>query len=366
VSPNRVFDIAVLGGGPAGLVSALAASQCTRTALILDGLPLKDDPVRIDSIPARTLALLVELGVDPHSLGATCLHGGRWASWESAAPQWHHGAQTAHIERPRLEHALFEAVCASGLVTIIVDGSRPRWVKSFMGTGWTSQNLIDATGRASVTARARKRPSYPWASRFFWIARRAVSAPPEFRIAALSCGYAYRLGSADRIGIGIAGRGRWLGAVSGALDRMLRDEGAGWLLEGMPTLSSMARGASGTSSLQWAQSGRAALVGDAALARDSLSSQGLAASISDALYAVAAIESGDMKSLRARHATNLGAHLTYLNELLTRCRFRETPLWHAYETFIAENAWRQTDSAHPVLRDGRLVVADRGRRAVAH
>ena len=147
---------------------------------------------------------------------------------------------------------------------------------------------------------------------------------------------------------------------------MLRDEGAGWLLEGMPSLSSMARGASGTSSLQWAQSGRAALVGDAALARDSLSSQGLAASISDALYAVAAIESGDMKSLRARHATNLSAHLTYLNEVLTRCRFRETPLWHAYETFVAENAWRQTDWTHPVLRDGRLVVADRGRRALAH
>jgi 2-polyprenyl-6-methoxyphenol hydroxylase-like FAD-dependent oxidoreductase len=356
VSSSRDFDIAVLGGGPAGLVSALAAAKHVRTALVVDRLSIADDPMRIDSIPARTLALLVELGVDPRALGTKCLHSGRWAGWEAAAPAWHQGAQTAHIERPRLEQALFEAVRATGRVTIIMDGTRPRWAKGFIGTGWRAQTLIDATGRASVTARVRKRPAHPWASRFFWTARREIS--PEFRIAALSCGYAYRLGSADRIGIGIAGRGRWLNADPPTLERLLRNEAAEWLLEGMPPVSSMVRGASGTSSVQWARGGRSALVGDAALSRDSLSSQGLAASISDALYAIAAAASGDVKSLRERHTTNLASHLTYLTELVRRCRFRASPLWHAYETFVAGSAWHQTAASYPALRDGRLVAAE--------
>jgi 2-polyprenyl-6-methoxyphenol hydroxylase-like FAD-dependent oxidoreductase len=352
VSPNRHFDIAILGGGPAGLVSALAASKQARTALVLDRLPFMNASVRIDSIPARTLALLVEFDIDPRMLGAECLHKGRWASWDAAMPTWRPGAQTAHIERPRLEQALFEVARATRSITILVDGTRPRWTKGFVGAGWRAQTLIDATGRASVTARARKRPDRPWASRFFWTARRDLA--PEFRMAALSCGYAYRLGSANHIGLGITGRGRWLNADPPALERLLHEEAAGWLLEGMPPISCLAQGASGTSSVQWASGGHGVLIGDAALSRDSLSSQGLAASISDALYAIAAVTSGDLPSLRKRHRTDLASHLNHLTELVSRCRFRELPLWHTYEVFLAETASRQTASSYPALRDGRL------------
>jgi hypothetical protein len=85
---------------------------------------------------------------------------------------------------------------ADGRIEIIVDGARPRYDKGFVGAGWRARHLIDATGRASVTAQARVRSRPGWASRFFWTARRSTRATPEFRIAALSCGYAYRLGSA--------------------------------------------------------------------------------------------------------------------------------------------------------------------------
>jgi hypothetical protein len=67
-----------------------------------------------------------------------------------------------------------------------------------------------------------------------------------------------------------------------------------------------------------------------------LSSQGLAASLSDALYAVAAIMSGSPDNLRLRQAENLSAHLAYLKEQLMRCRYYDSPLWSAYERFISE------------------------------
>ncbi len=365
MSSNRQFDIVVLGAGPAGLVSALAAAKSARTALVLNRLPATDDPVRIDAIPARTLALLVELGVNPRDLGAATLNDGGWASWEAPTPSWRHGAKTAHIERPRLEQALLSAVRRTGVITLIADGTQPRWIKEFVGNGWRSRVLIDASGRSSVTARSRTRPDRPWASRFFWSERRGVSASPEFRIAALSSGYAYRLGSADRIGIGIAGRGPWLNRTPEQIEQVLRKEGAGWLCDGMPPLSSLECGASGACSVQWTNAGQATVVGDAALARDSLSSQGLAASLSDALYAVAAITSGNSDAIEDRHAANLLAHLTHLHESLTRCRFVQSPLWGTYRTFVADKLQNQPGGEQPVLRDGRLLAAPRDRTVCA-
>jgi 2-polyprenyl-6-methoxyphenol hydroxylase-like FAD-dependent oxidoreductase len=354
VNRHRAYDIAIIGGGSAGLVAALAASQEARTVLILDRPPDSSAPLRIDVVPARTLALLVELGIEPRAIGVERLHDRQEACWATASPQWSDGLQTAHIERPALELALYQAVRADSRIEIVVDAARPKFNNGFVGAGWRAKHFIDATGRASVTARARVRPRPVWASRFFWTARRRTRATPEFRIAALSCGYAYRLGSAQRIGIGVVGRGKILKSDPEGVVRILRDESSQWLCEGMPPLTSMARGACGIASVQWAEPGQAVLVGDASIARDSLSSQGLAASLSDALYAVAAITTDNTDSLRIRQTENLSAHLSYLKEQLTRCRHRDSPLWTAYEKFIAMNINASTSHPAPALRHGRL------------
>lgn len=339
---RRDFDVVVLGGGPAGLVAALLASRGARTALVINRLPRLDDPPRIDTVPPRTLAFLVELGVEPSRLGVDCLHSGRWASWESEAAAWHQSVETAHVERPRLEVTLLDAVRASGDITIIMDRVKPQWRQGFVGAGWRGRKLIDATGRAAVTSNASVRPPLPWASRFFWTTRQATSATPEFRIAALPDGYAYRLGSALTIGIGFVGRGALLKVDADTLDQMLRAGKAAWLAEDMPPLSAMLPGASGASSLQWSKPGRATLVGDAAIARDALSSQGLAGAMSDAHHAVVATQTGEDAVLHRRHAANLRSHLDYLRELLARCRFRERPLWQAYLQFLATNSLERT------------------------
>jgi len=355
---RRDFSIAILGGGPTGLIATLAAAKQTRTALILNRLPTSDSPMRIDSIPARTLALLVELGIHPKDLGVTSLQSESWRSWETAEPSRNAGVQTAHIERTRLERSLFAAVRAREQVTIIVDNKRPFMDGYFFGQGWRARTLIDATGRAMVSATSRVRPSRPWASCFYWSRRNGAS--PDFRMAALSCGYAYRLGSADHIGIGIAGRGNWLRAAPQALETTIRDDGAGWLLDGIPPISEMQLGATGTCSVQWARACRATPAGDAALARDSLSSQGLAASASDAFYAVAA--ASDRRALQSRFSANLRAHLGQLSDVLKRCRFRHTSVWCDYESFVVRNALDRPASAHPVLRGGKLIPAEESAR----
>jgi len=354
VTLRRGFDIAILGGGPAGLTAALAAANNARTVLVLNRPVPPGGPLRIDAIPARTLALLVEFGVAPRAIGAGRLHDHQAASWATDTPQWSPGPQTAHIERPALEAALFDAVRTNGRIDIVVDRVKPKYRRGFTGTGWSARHLIDATGRAAVTARARMRPRPAWGSRFFWTRRTAVSAGPEFRIAALPGGYAYRLGSANHIGIGLVGRGALLKSDAAALLRLLRQADGQWLCQDMPPLQAMNRGASAVTSVQWAVPGPAALIGDASIARDPLSSQGLAASLSDAHYAVAAIATGDSDGLRARQAENLRAHLLHLHATLMQCRYLDNAHWTAYERFIAANITGRADRPASALRHGRL------------
>jgi 2-polyprenyl-6-methoxyphenol hydroxylase-like FAD-dependent oxidoreductase len=354
VSRPKPYDIAVLGGGAAGLTAALTAAKSARTILVFNRPLDPHAPHRIDAIPARTLALLVELGVAPRAIGADRLYDRHQTCWATDTPQWNRGPQTAHIERPALEAALFDAVRSNGRIDIVIDRLKPKYRRGFTGTGWSARHLIDATGRAAVTAQARLRPRPAWGSRFFWTRRTAVRAGPEFRIAALPGGYAYRLGSAGHIGIGLVGRGALLKADAAALHHLLRQADAQWLCQDMPPLQSMSRGASGVTSVQWAVPGRAALIGDASIARDPLSSQGLAASLSDALYAVAAIMTGDADSLRERQSENLGSHLMHLKTVLMQCRYLDNAHWTAYERFIAANIPGRVDRPASALRHGRL------------
>jgi 2-polyprenyl-6-methoxyphenol hydroxylase-like FAD-dependent oxidoreductase len=351
VSRHCSFDIAVLGGGPAGLMAALAATKIARTVLVLDRLPRAEAPFRIDAVPARTLALLADFGIDPRAIGADTLSRGQNACWETETPLWSDAAPTAHIERPLLECALFDALCADHHAEIVVDRARPYYDRVFGGSGWQAKMLIDATGRAAVTAASRIRLQPAWAGRFYWTKRSAAAkATPEFRIVALPHGYAYRLGSARNIGIGLVGRSQCLNVDLTSAPRDMH-----FLFEDMPALALMKRGVAGVASVQWSIAGRAALVGDASIARDALSSQGLAASLSDGLYAVAAIGSGDSKCLPFRQAENLSTHLRLLKQQIARCRYRAEPTWRAYNRVIDDRNKSLAESREaPALWRGRI------------
>jgi flavin-dependent dehydrogenase len=345
VSDRNSFALAILGAGPAGLAAALIAARSVRVVLIADSIPGRSSDLRIEAIPARTLAMLAEIGLEPSSLGATALHDGHWSSWDTEEPLFRAGAPTAHVERPALERALFARVCAERIAFLVEPGAPRHDGSVFWGPGWRAPHLIDATGRTAVTARKRVAAAHPWASRFFWSDNAEERATSAFAIAPLRDGYAYRIGSGARVGLGLVGRSSLLRAASGRAAEILREENAHWLLDGLPPLARMNIGASGPCSVQWATGSRASLIGDAALARDALSSQGLAGSLSDAFHAVEAIQNGEPKRLAERHATNRASHLALLSELIGRCRMREAPLWRDYANHLnryakpKRNAW---------------------------
>jgi 2-polyprenyl-6-methoxyphenol hydroxylase-like FAD-dependent oxidoreductase len=338
VSGGHAFDLAILGAGPAGLTAALIASRSMRVVLVADRIPGRSPDLRIEAIPARTLAMLTELGVEPSSLGAAALHDGHWSSWETDAPQFRASAPTAHIERPALERALFARVCEERIAFLVEPGAPHHDGSDFWGPGWRAAHLIDATGRAAITARKRVAAAHPWASRFFWSGNKERKLTDAFAIAPLRDGYAYRIGSGAHIGLGLVGRSRLLRAAPERIAEILRAENALWLLDGLPPLARMRIGASGPCSVQWAVGSRALLIGDAALARDALSSQGLAGSLSDAFHAVEAILSGDPGRLAERHAANRTSHLALLNELVGRNRTRDAPLWREYADHVRRRA----------------------------
>src|SRR5678815_5683641 len=105
---HRSFDLAVLGGGPAGIMAALSAARDGDVALVVKHVPRADDPVRVDAVPAGVVALLMELGISPRSIGADRIHRRRWVAWSTRTPQIRESARTVHLLRPMLECALMQ------------------------------------------------------------------------------------------------------------------------------------------------------------------------------------------------------------------------------------------------------------------
>ena len=110
----------------------------------------------------------------------------------------------------------------------------------------------------------------------------------------------------------------------------LQQLGLGWILAGLPSFETMAAGRSGIASAQWSEGPDHPIrVGDAALARDSLSSQGMANGLSDALQATE-----DETSLWRRHKEERQAHLASLIREIEWCWCRNSSGWMGYQTFL--------------------------------
>ena len=98
-------------------------------------------------------------------------------------------------------------------------------------------------------------------------------------------------------------------------------------------------------SVQWTAGGDARRIGDAALARDALSSQGLAAGISEALYAAAVVDESGESLLSLRQREQRAAHLLSLARSIAACRFRAEEAWQEYEMFVAAHLTHERTAA---------------------
>ena len=82
----NLFDMAVIGAGPVGLMTALQASKKYRVLLLALEEPDRKTISRIESVPIALLGLLVEHGVHPSSIGATRAFDRTITSWDMNQP----------------------------------------------------------------------------------------------------------------------------------------------------------------------------------------------------------------------------------------------------------------------------------------
>jgi hypothetical protein len=327
------YALAILGDGPVGIVAAMAAAQAGAALLLSRGARGTDGVPRIESVPASVLALLIDFGVHPKHLEVQELAERRRIAWQDAEPVASIGPVTAHLDHRRLQVELLHQAHRTPRLHIVSDAPPPvRTRNGWQGQGWHARHVLDCTGRAAALASCKVTAPRPWVARPFWHLGKQASR--EFCIAALPFGYAYRLGDAHRDCLWVAGRGPPLSASPAALELTLKGAGAAWLLEGLPPLASMHTARGFPVSIQWAVHECALAAGDAALARDVLSSQGLAAGLSSALLAASCQSAEDRANLKFRLEQERVTHLRHLLRQLEACRFVGASTWQAYRDFI--------------------------------
>jgi hypothetical protein len=341
MSSSPIYDRAILGAGPVGLIAALESCKTSRTLLVSNGVLGSESAPRLETVPAPLINLLIDFGVHPRRIGVDRLYDTRTSSWELATPATVRGRSVAHVDHGELQRELLAiaqrrmdfATCSPAL-PVHRDGC-------WQGTSWRARIVLDATGRDMASAVERIRPRKPWVARPFWVHHSLLPEDRALRIAALPFGYAYRLASRTVDMLWIVGRGAILGRLPDALEQALKNTGAAWLLDGFPCLTRVSSGRAYHASVQWSEGAACLKVGDAALARDILSSQGLAAGISEALFAVAASSERDMALLRERQASERAAHLQSLASAMAACRFSQAADWAQYAAFVASHRRNQ-------------------------
>ena len=362
---SRWFDVAVLGAGPAGSMAALRLAQDRDVALVVDRLPRDDDPPRVDAVPAPVVGLLVELGLAPAALGVDRLYDRRWIAWSHADPQVRRLSPAAHFERPQLEQVLLSHATRHPRVTVFVSKEWARDGETFWGDGWRAARLIDATGRAAVTADSVTRLPRPWAARTLWTRYAGDARGPDFALAALPDGYVYRIGSPRVVVIGFVGRAAAVEGEAGQLEERLRALGRGFMIDDLPPLASFDEGRAATASVQWATSPTSPgtegpfRIGDAALARDPLSSQGIAAAASEALLVASLESAADVDLFARRQREQRHAHLRALERMIGDSAFASEPAWRDYARFLAVHAEAPTTGPTVGLRGGKIVEVSR-------
>ena len=322
---TTAVDTAVLGSGPAALASALF--QARHGPVVLGGRP-DACPPGVERVPAPLLTLLLELGVVPAELDVDRLTRVRMVAWEEPDPVGRDGPACAHLDRTALVDALWRRVRERPEVRVVSPVVRS--VAAVVeGEGWTARRVIDATGRRAVTAAARVQPAPVWVATCCTVPR--IDADPTMRLAAAPTGYAYRLGSARWLTVGWVGPGSPPRDGAGVADRIAR-EGVGWLaadvdISGAP----VARRAASVSIATGEDDPRTVRIGDAALAKDALASQGTSIGLSDARLAAGA---ADGQALGDRRADGIERHLRHLRGMLTTCAHNRARPWLAYRRWL--------------------------------
>jgi hypothetical protein len=333
---GRLKQLIVLGSGPIGLLCAVRGRQLGLDVDIhTNGLPLPQDPPRVECVPAQVVALLVEFGVSPTRIGIDTLFHERIMQWSSRTIVVTQTPDAAHVGRPALDIALLETALRTGARINTLQGGL---LEDFRRHRNGECLLLDASGRSAVTATQRMGPKRPLVARLFHLPMRPSLYASGLMIAAGTEGYAYRLANAATLTIGVVGRKDFVRGDSQQIVEKIAAF-APWLVRDI-TRTHLQTGASGAASVQWSRDDNVGgiRVGDASFARDALASQGLAMGFSDALKAIIRLDHGFRNSPRADEKKAVVLHCRRVVRQINSSTFRSARPWIEYSEFLSDLA----------------------------
>jgi flavin-dependent dehydrogenase len=349
-------DLTILGGGPAGLFLGIAAASLLRSRVHLwTRQSYRDRGKTLEAVPVSLLVLLRQFGISPSDIGVSQVYRTREVAWSSIAPSLLSSSPFALIERPRFDRVLLRRLMSFANVDIheAIGGE----FEDATSCDDPSRVVVDATGRRAFMSAEVVRAPRQWVARLWSM---ECATPDErlsgLKLAALEGGYAYRLSSDTFTVVGLIGPDyRHLARVDQLRD-LLESGATSWLLRGIQS-AEVDSLAPRVASVQWSLSDdfRKPLfaLGDAAVARDPIASQGIATSLSDGLYALTAIRKRvGPNRVRSHQSQQLAEHLKNLLHFIGICWSRASVPWRRYSEWLAGT--NRSSVAAFALRDGEI------------
>jgi flavin-dependent dehydrogenase len=281
-------DVAIVGGGPVGLATAIEAHLAGLSAVVLERRDGVVDKACGEGLMPGAVPLLARLGVDPAGMP---LRGVSYRRRGRSADHLFRGGPGRGVRRTTLHAALLERVAELGIpvermrvdsietgpADVAVGGIRARWLVGADGLHSTVRRLAGLEGKPRAGRRFGLRKHFavaPWSDRIevHWSDDVEAYVTPV---------------APDLVGISMLGRPR-------------TDFDAA--LAGIPELADRLAGAEAASDLVGAgplrqiatapQSGRVLLVGDASGYVDAITGEGLRLGFDQARAAVSSITGG--------------------------------------------------------------------------
>jgi hypothetical protein len=207
--------------------------------------------------------------------------------------------------------------------------------------------IVDARGRTAATTGRHLRPPQPWLATTCTVTRSGI--PGGLRLAAAPNGYGYRLGSAQHLTIGWVAPGR-PPRTTGDLRAALSARDTHWLLDGVELVGPLtirvaslglrpppaAIGGSEVHVGPFVATAEPITIGDAALRRDALASQGLSIGLSDARLTARTDWTAAAGADRTNDSTR--RHIRSLLDVLATSRYRHRLAWRSYAAWIGSLA----------------------------